>query len=304
MKAWLANGALAIAALALSFAVLEIGARAFLPAPTSVEIAPAAAEKGRQQRLTARIGSLLKPPRSPYRETATGRRLRPNLRFTVDPDPLCGCRVEIRSNAQGFRGPELGEKQRTRVLFLGDSITMADYAPEEETWVRRVQGLSEGAAAAGRGRLLETVNAGVPGIGLGNELAILLEEGLDVEPDVVVLGWYLNDAKASAGMRVLKPPPVLAWSRLVGHVSRRLSLLGVRDGFEAFSEAVDVMPTILAWLGADCPPQCDGESLMPLLAGEAPATWRSICAASPPRWRPAGQYRSPARRKWSAPPAA
>lgn len=43
---------------------------------------------------------------------------------------------------------------------------------------------------------------------------------------------------------------------------------------EAFSEAVDVMPTILAWLGRDCPLQCDGESLLPLLAGAVPANWR------------------------------
>jgi arylsulfatase A-like enzyme len=43
---------------------------------------------------------------------------------------------------------------------------------------------------------------------------------------------------------------------------------------EEFTEAVDVMPTILEWLGADVPAQCDGRSLMPFVAGAAPPDWR------------------------------
>jgi arylsulfatase A-like enzyme len=43
---------------------------------------------------------------------------------------------------------------------------------------------------------------------------------------------------------------------------------------EAFSESVDIMPTILEWLGEDVPVQCDGRSLMPFLAGSQPAGWR------------------------------
>ena len=39
----------------------------------------------------------------------------------------------------------------------------------------------------------------------------------------------------------------------------------------AITEAVDVAPTILAWLGADAPPAMDGVSLLPALEGRAPA---------------------------------
>ena len=42
----------------------------------------------------------------------------------------------------------------------------------------------------------------------------------------------------------------------------------------AFTESVDVMPTILDWLGADIPRACDGASLVPLLQGPAPDGWR------------------------------
>jgi arylsulfatase A-like enzyme len=44
---------------------------------------------------------------------------------------------------------------------------------------------------------------------------------------------------------------------------------------DAFTENVDVMPTLLAWLGAEVPPACDGRSLLPILErGTAPADWR------------------------------
>jgi len=44
---------------------------------------------------------------------------------------------------------------------------------------------------------------------------------------------------------------------------------------EDFTENVDIMPTMLDWLGADIPHQCDGKSLMPFLrTGNAPANWR------------------------------
>ena len=42
----------------------------------------------------------------------------------------------------------------------------------------------------------------------------------------------------------------------------------------AFTENVDVMPTILDAIGAEVPHQCDGESLVPFLAGDTPAQWR------------------------------
>lgn len=43
---------------------------------------------------------------------------------------------------------------------------------------------------------------------------------------------------------------------------------------EEFSEAVDLMPTILDWLGLDVPAQCDGDSLIPFIEGHMPARWR------------------------------
>jgi arylsulfatase A-like enzyme len=43
---------------------------------------------------------------------------------------------------------------------------------------------------------------------------------------------------------------------------------------DAFTEAVDLMPTILDWVGASAPASCDGVSLLPWLEGGTPAGWR------------------------------
>ena len=42
----------------------------------------------------------------------------------------------------------------------------------------------------------------------------------------------------------------------------------------AFTENIDVMPTILDWLGRKVPTACDGESLLPFCRGESVPTWR------------------------------
>ncbi|MCC7049940.1 MAG: alkaline phosphatase family protein [Alphaproteobacteria bacterium] len=43
---------------------------------------------------------------------------------------------------------------------------------------------------------------------------------------------------------------------------------------EAFSQSIDIMPTLLDCLGARPPVQCDGASLKPWLLGQTPAGWR------------------------------
>jgi len=43
---------------------------------------------------------------------------------------------------------------------------------------------------------------------------------------------------------------------------------------EAFTESVDIMPTILEQIGQPIPTQCDGRSLLPFCQGEEPVNWR------------------------------
>ena len=43
----------------------------------------------------------------------------------------------------------------------------------------------------------------------------------------------------------------------------------------AFTENVDIMPTLLDAIGAETPVQCDGQSLMPFVEGTQPRNWRA-----------------------------
>jgi arylsulfatase A-like enzyme len=44
---------------------------------------------------------------------------------------------------------------------------------------------------------------------------------------------------------------------------------------DAFTESVDILPTVMDMFGAEIPRQCDGRSLAPFLKGEDPKTWRN-----------------------------
>jgi len=49
---------------------------------------------------------------------------------------------------------------------------------------------------------------------------------------------------------------------------------------DAFSENVDLMPTILEWLGLEVPAACDGASLLPFCQGMEVEDWRAEAHAA------------------------
>jgi len=55
---------------------------------------------------------------------------------------------------------------------------------------------------------------------------------------------------------------------------RRESDAGRGRQVDAFTESIDIMPTILDWIGAEIPTECDGASLLPFLEGGSPEAWR------------------------------
>jgi lysophospholipase L1-like esterase len=208
----------------LALAGAEVAARRVLPPLPHVEIqvdpeatrrrAGETAERRAFETESSEIAGL-------YVYTPTGLRLRASTVARIRQHDVSGRTVEIRTNALGYRNREIGPKERRRVLFLGDSITNGGYVDEAETFVRRVEALSAAGAP------YETINAGVGGIGLEDELAILTETGLGTDPDVVVVDFYLNDALPSPAVWLLPPPSFLERSRLVAHLM--LSIARLRD---------------------------------------------------------------------------
>ena len=64
--------------------------------------------------------------------------------------------------------------------------------------------------------------------------------------------------------------------RIIGMVRSPAHRAGQGRVVEAFTENVDVFPTLCELLAAPTPSQCDGRSLVPWLAGDTPDDWREM----------------------------
>ncbi len=103
-------------------------------------------------------------------------------------------RVIYRINALGFRGESVDiEKPEDgfRVVCLGDSITFGEGVHEEHTYPVRLQALLAKALPT---RRVEVVNAGVQAYGTLEEERLFFARCLPLDPDVVILQFFLNDA--------------------------------------------------------------------------------------------------------------
>lgn len=82
------------------------------------------------------------------------------------------------------------QEARFRILAVGDSITFGPYVDNEFTYPCLLEkALNEGST----GPSFEVLNAGVPGYTVTDEHRYLLEKGLRLSPQVVLLGVHTND---------------------------------------------------------------------------------------------------------------
>ena len=106
----------------------------------------------------------------------------------IGPD---GKPFQLRINSTGQRGTEIGKRApaELRLLFLGDSFTMAHGLPQEDTFVGRTEGL----LAQQLPFPTTTINGGVNGYSTVQELAYYRYFGRRLQPDVVVLCFFLGN---------------------------------------------------------------------------------------------------------------
>ncbi len=131
----------------------------------------------------------------PTRETTTklferddelGWRLRPGAN-----DTWGGVAVDI--NEKGYRGPVIPYERATgrkRVLYLGDSVT---FGYRIARWQDTFPVLADSLAGAGDSVEVETINLSVEGYSQWQEAIVMAKEGARYRPDLVVLGFVLND---------------------------------------------------------------------------------------------------------------
>lgn len=155
--------------------------------------------------------------------------------------------VTLATNAQGFRGPEVPTRSQApglRVLVLGDSFAFGHGVEAEQAFPARLE-----ARLRAGGQPAVVVNAGVPGYGTHNAQALLESIAGDVEPDLVVLGFYAgndfrNDHEAKFG-------------RLVGRAGVLVTLLPGDS---------DLLATTKAWVATRCR---TAQAIYVALAGKA-----------------------------------
>jgi hypothetical protein len=94
----------------------------------------------------------------------------------------------LSTNSKGFRGKKdfsyTKNKEKLRILILGDSFTFGDEVSDDETYSSYLQEMLPHT---------EVINMGVHGYGHDQMLFLLKEEGVKYEPDIVILGFLPLD---------------------------------------------------------------------------------------------------------------
>ena len=110
-----------------------------------------------------------------------------------------GTKITIRINSLGWRDREisLDKKEDTfRIIALGDSITFGWGVELHETYVKQLETILKKQNSY---KNYEVINISIEDLGLQEELKLLKQFGLDFQPDLVLLGFYLNDARPIGG---------------------------------------------------------------------------------------------------------
>lgn len=144
-------------------------------------------------------GIIQQDPEFLVQYSGRGRRFVPNAEVTIYNHFISRKDVEVRINSLGFRGGEVAVPKPSgtqRVVVLGDSITAGDYLNEDDVYMRVAE---RRARELLPGKSIEFINTGIGNIGTEEEVNILEDSGLSLQPDVVVVGYYLNDTRPPWG---------------------------------------------------------------------------------------------------------
>ncbi len=106
----------------------------------------------------------------------------------------------VQTNSDGLRNArEVDRRADLTILAVGDSFTFGPYVPNDDTWPAWLEfTLASGSA---RRRRVQVLNAGVAGYTIQDEYYYLVERGLPLKPDLVVIALYPNDISDFRGIQ-------------------------------------------------------------------------------------------------------
>ncbi|MBN8551062.1 MAG: SGNH/GDSL hydrolase family protein [Deltaproteobacteria bacterium] len=131
--------------------------------------------------------------------TPRGRRFVPNAHVVIKNHFLSHQDIKMDINALGFRGAEVPATKSAdelRLMFLGDSVTVVDYLPEEQIFTSLIE---KDLSRVLPSRKVVSINAAIGNIGIEEEVNILEDTLSKVQPDVIILNFYLNDSRTPWG---------------------------------------------------------------------------------------------------------
>lgn len=111
------------------------------------------------------------------------------------PNPNCRAirnSIKYTTNSQGFRGLKEFrlEKERKRIVILGDSFTWGENNFDNETYPFYLEKLFN--------ESIDVINMGVHGYGPEQSYLYFMRDGLKYKPDIVVFGLFLPDIHRTA----------------------------------------------------------------------------------------------------------
>jgi lysophospholipase L1-like esterase len=155
---------------------------------------------------------------------------------------LMGAQVAI--SPQGLRDrdyPMDRDATAYRVLVLGDSTTFGWGVAQEKTYPKVLEQMLNDRPPAGKWRHFEVINTGIGNYNTSQEVAYFHDRGYRFQPDMVLLGFFINDAEETprpAGNWVSRESCFYTFLTSVGDVFlRRMNWRpGYRDYYSALYE--------------------------------------------------------------------
>src|SRR4051794_30087451 len=106
--------------------------------------------------------------------------------------------VDVKINSIGLRDHEFSAQKPAdtcRVVVLGDSTTFGWGVPFEQLYTKILERDLNARPPCPRWKHYEVINTGIGNYNTAQEVGSFKERWLALNPDMVVMGWYINDAE-------------------------------------------------------------------------------------------------------------
>ena len=141
--------------------------------------------------------------------------------------------VNVKINSVGMRDYEYPfekNESTSRILVLGDSQTFGWGVPFDETYPKVLNRMLNSIVPTPQVKEYEVINLGVGNYNTAQELLLLKHVGLNFQPDIVILGFFVNDAEPTPELKSIF---LLENSYLCVFLWSSFEILSIRLGYKA-----------------------------------------------------------------------